>query len=307
MSSYSFPVYSARIVRNSSGGHGQKFSETTGHKQVLVSVPFGQTSIEPISERALDCFSETGKLMWRFEPKEMLTFGAGDYGPPWNIGAWSLHRTPGQTRIALAVNHNTWWPSSLVLLDHRGREVSRFVNSGQIYSLAWLDAPSGPLLLAGGVRNHEDEVSGALVVLYANHLSGTSPEQRGSGFECKSCPSARPLKYFIFPRSELSIVSHRGHNRVHSVSRRGDVVDVQTAEYHTEALGADGIFEFSPDLELKRASWSDGYREAHRKFEREGKIAHPWEECPDRFGPRLIRVWDAQHGWSEIRPNASKH
>ncbi len=279
-----------------------------GHKEVLVSV-HRQPSVEQIFERALYCFSETGKLMWRFEPKEMLTFGAGDYGPPWVIGAWSLHRTPGQTRIALAVNHDTWWPSSLVLLDHRGQEVSRFVNSGQVYSMAWLDTPSGPLLLAGGVRNHEDEVSGAFVVLDGNHPSGTSPEQPGSGFECKSCPSGRPLKYFIFPRSELNRLDASGHNRVQIIDRTGKDIRVETLENAVESArgpGAIGIFEFSEDFRLKRASWSDGYREAHRKLEREGKISHSWERCPDRFGPRLIRSWDPQHDWMEIRPHTAQ-
>ncbi len=276
-----------------------------GHKEVLVSVR-RRPGLEQIFERALYCFSETGNLMWRYEFHETLTFGSGDYGPPWNIGAWSLHRTPVQTRIALAVNHDTWWPSSLVLLEHRGQEVSRFVNSGQIYSMAWLDTPSGPLLLAGGVRNHEDEVSGALVVLDGNRPFGTSPEQPGSGFECKSCPSGRPLKYYVFPRSELNRLDASGHNRVQIIDRTGKDIRVETLENAVESArgpGAIGIFEFSEDFRLKRASWSDGYREAHRKLEREGKIAHPWEQCPDRLGPRLIHVWDPEHGWTEIHPN----
>jgi hypothetical protein len=36
-----------------------------------------------------------------------------------------------------------------------------------------------------------------------------------------------------------------------------------------------------------------------------GKIHHSWEQCPDRFGPRLIRSWDQQHGWTEIHPQAA--
>ncbi len=270
-----------------------------GHKEALVSLPD-----EHGDDRAVYCFSETGKLMWRYEFKETLTFGSGDYGPPWLIGAWLLHRASGHTRIALALQHNVWWPSLLVLLDDHGQEASRFVNSGVIYSMAWLDTSSSPLLLAGGVRNREDEVSGALAVLDGNQPSGTSPEQPGSGFECKSCPPGRPLKYFVFPRSELNTVSDSPHNRVFYVHRGGDVVYVKTAEYLTERLDAVGMFEFSPDLELKRASWSDAYREAHWQFEREGKITHSWERCPDRFGPRLIRSWDPQHGWRELRPNA---
>src|SRR5437870_1555773 len=91
--------------------------------------------------------------MWRFVPEETITFGSGDYGPPWFVAAFLRYRAAGQTRIALVTHHHTWWPSSLVVLDGRGKEVGRFVNSGAIYSPpSLLESPSGPLLLVGGVR-----------------------------------------------------------------------------------------------------------------------------------------------------------
>ncbi|MBI1749865.1 MAG: helix-turn-helix domain-containing protein [Acidobacteria bacterium] len=287
--------------------------QASGGRQTLVSVPMpgGLRSEMPANERELYFFTETGRLLWHFQPKEILTFASGDYGPPWPIRVWLVYHAAGHTRIAIVVHHNTWWPSVLWLFDGQARELGRFVNSGNIFALSSVDTPAGPLLLAGGVRNHEDEVSGMLAVLDGNHVTGSSPEQPGSGFECKSCPPERPLHYFVFPRSELNRLDPNGYNPVVLISPSEGGVTARSAEASDvpAARGkivADGIFEFSPDFRLQRASYSDGYRELHKKWEREGKINHPWEKCPDRFGPRLIRSWDPQHGWIEIHPNAGR-
>jgi hypothetical protein len=80
-------------------------------------------------------------------------------------------------------------------------------------------------------------------------------------------------------------------------------IEIKTDENEGGPVGAAGIFDFTKDFVLARATWSDGYVELHRELEREGKIHHKWEQCPDRFGPRLVRVWDAEHGWTEIHPN----
>ena len=146
-------------------------------------------------------------------------------------------------------------------------------------------------------------------MLDGNHFSGSSPEDKGSGFECKSCSPSRPLHYFVFARSDLNSLVPNGDNQVFSIVPSGEGVRVFTTEAVSSepTISAMGIFEFYPDFRLQRASHSDGYRELHRRFEREGRIYHPWEKCPDRFGPRLIRSWDPQRGWTEIQPLAANN
>jgi len=271
------------------------------NKIALVSVPFAEPNK---GEREVYCFSETGKLLWRFKPEETLTFGSGDYGPPWQIHTWLVRPGSEAATIALGADHDGWWPSVLTVLDSHGRELGKFVNSGQTFTIAWMDSPQGLKLLAGGVRNQDQEVSGRLAVLDANHLSGSSPESAGSDFECKSCPPGRPLKYFVFPRSELNAVTISNYNEVLHIAPSDKGVQVQTIEARTSSSPAWGMFEFTSDFQLKSARWSDGYREIHRQLEREGKIKHSWDHCPDRFGPRLVRSWDPQHGWRDIHPQA---
>lgn len=271
-----------------------------GNTVVLVGLPSPKAQQ---GDSVVYCFSERGKLLWRFQPTDKLAFGAGDFGPPWVMHNSLLLHGSGGAKIALAADQHTWWPSVLTVLDGQGQPVGKFINSGQTYALASVDIALGPRLLAGGVRNQATEVSGRLAVLDADHPSGSSPEEPGSDFECKSCPPGHPLHYFVFPRSELNMVTLATFNQVRDIRSLGELVEVRTSEATAYNLGADGIFEFAPDFQLKSARWSDGYRQIHRLLESEGKIHHRWEQCPDRFGPRLVRSWDPQHGWTAVRPN----
>ena len=80
-------------------------------------------------------------------------------------------------------------------------------------------------------------------------------------------------------------------NRVFDIIETGEGIRVVTLEVPAgTGISTQGIFEFTRDFQLRRASWSDGYRLLHRKLEREGKIDHPWERCTDRFGPRVVRA-----------------
>jgi hypothetical protein len=275
-----------------------------GHNEVLVSAPYpGPLSpLEKENERQLFCFSEAGKLLWRFDPQYTITFGSGDYGPTWHILRWLLYRSGGETRIALVVTHHVWWPSALVILDARGQETARYVNSGDILSLSSMDTPSGPLLLVGGVSNANGP-SGFLAVLDGKAPSGSSPEKPGSEFECKSCPLGHALHYFVFPRSEVNVLTLSPFNQVYFTRPLQSVVEAYTNEAQIQEVAAMGIFELTPDFHLTKARWSDGYAQLHRELERQGKIKHTWEQCPDRFGPRLVRSWDPEHGWTELHPN----
>lgn len=284
-----------------------------GHKEVLISVPYPglspyqQPEDDSANERELYCFSESGKQLWHFEFREKLKFGAGDYESPWLIRVWKVFTHAGATRIALVLHHRPWWPSILLILDSRGQEVGRFVNSGIILTLTRVERQSGSLLLVGGLSNGNDETgtSGMLAVLDEDHISGSSPE-RQPGFECKSCVPARPLRYFVFSRSELNQLptSLSSYNQVTSVIAFETRIQVVTIEL---LPSANGIFEFSHGFELQRASYSDGYWELHRQLEREGKIGHSRENCRDRFGPQLVRSWDLKHGWTKILSSPPKN
>jgi hypothetical protein len=64
---------------------------------------------------------------------------------------------------------------------------------------------------------------------------------------------------------------------------------------------ADAIYEFNSSLDLVSATFSDRYWEMYRALEAEGKIAHPRQQCPDRDGPRQVRMWEPVTGWHLVK------
>lgn len=299
--SYPLPVSALPILADTTPGIayvGDLLGDA--RKEVLVSVPYPKAPAGSEYERQLYCFSETGELLWRFDPNEKVRFGDSDYGPPWIIRRWLLYHFKGEVRIALALTHHIWWPSILVTLNGRGKEIGEFVNAGDILQLASANTSLGQVLLIAGLSNSHGR-EGFLAALDAANPIGGSPELPGSTYQCTSCSQDRPLRYFIFPQSELNEISAMGQNFVVRLQAMQDRVELETEELPTQTVNAQGMFEFDLNLQIKRASWSDGYAIAHRQLEREGKIGHVWEHCPDNRGPRSIRSWDALHGWSEVR------
>lgn len=263
-----------------------------------------------VPQHELYCFSNLGKLLWHFQFQETLSFENGTYGPPWFPGELFIYGTPNRTRIAWVVRHQTWWPSVFLLLNNRGQLLGKFVNSGWIHTANLLESSVGRRLLLGGITNASN--SGMMAVLDEDHISGSSPEQAGSPYECKTCPEGRPLRYFVFPRSELNLIAGDNPNNVLTIDLRSCEIEVRTYETPERESGGlrtgavQGIYEFSPQLELKRASFSDAHKDAHRRLELEGKISHPWERCPERKGPTVVRSWEPQSGWIMLRPHYGK-
>ncbi len=247
-------------------------------------------------------FSSAGRLLWNYSPQDVLKFGTESYSPPWALRGLQHITIHGEKVVALAFTHNTWWPSIVVLLDEQGRPIRKFANAGWITSLISIDGPKGPLLVAGGANNAHN---GAMIaILDPEQLAGSSPEEQSSRFECMNCGPGRPLKYFVFPRSELNIATGSTFNFA-SIVFQGDRLIVQTKEEEGEAREprATAFYEISPELKLLRASFGDRYWDLHRKLEIQGTITHAKAQCPDRNGPRGVLSWDAQDAWKELHPN----
>lgn len=266
---------------------------------VLVSIYAGEMRGD-----SLYFLSTRGQPLWPFQPRDTTAFRAGEYSLQRGFDTAQAFRWGGQTRIAVAVHHTTWWPSQLLVLDLQGRVLDRFVNSGWIRQVVFMEGAKGPLLLLGGISNSGD--GGMVAVLDANRVSGASPEEAGSPYECTNCPPGRPLKYFVFPRSELNRVTGSGLVGV-GVSRAGATIFAGNSEVHASMEPETGnpaaTYEFSPEFELLRAQYTDRYWEYHRQLELEGRLKHSRAHCPERNGPSLVRMWDPQHGWTDLHPN----
>jgi hypothetical protein len=67
-----------------------------------------------------------------------------------------------------------------------------------------------------------------------------------------------------------------------------------------EVGGITELIELSADLTPKSISFGAGYKEAHERLEKLGRIDHKWSDCQEQKHPAIARVWDESHGWREI-------
>jgi hypothetical protein len=285
---------------------------------LLVSVMFGDGPFGPPTHDELFALSgRNGDVLWSRRLDETVSFGAGEFGPPWVGIQPAANQVPfraravlpfhvdGQLRIAWVQNHITWWPSILTVLDRLGSPLSKWVHSGVIYTLATTGGDESRQLLVGGVSNSRE--AAFLAVLDARHVDGAGPEERGSPFECRACGSGRPERYFVIEPSELILAVHP-YNYVQDVQVYPEGIEVHTAETpgYTTSFYVQGIARFSPGFELEQAAWSSGWDNRHRELEDQGKIHHSLESCPYRGGPPRVREWTPEGAWREVAPRAPR-
>lgn len=255
--------------------------------------------------RVGDDVMSSGQLLWltaagrlerTFSFDDHLTFGAGEFGAPWLINDFRVIGPKDASLIAVAGRHLQWWPSVVTVLDRQGTRRGSFVNAGWIQSLHWVTRDR---LLIGGFSNLRD--AGMVALLDSNALDGQSPAPEGSAFHCQSCGAGTPLRYVTLPRSELNRVTGSRFNGVVLEPTGGTMIARTTEALINDTQGVDVLYEFSPALDLVRASYSDQYWQLHEALEAQGKITHTRAQCPDRDGPRQIDVWEPRTGWRTVK------
>jgi hypothetical protein len=236
-------------------------------------------------------FDPAGKIRRVFSFEDRLQIGSRTYSAPWAIGDYQVNDDHETRLIAIAAHHYEWWPSIVTILDGQWRRKGSFVNGGWVEHMRWV---SGSRLAIAGFSNFKD--GGMVALLDANAIDGQSPAPPHSEFDCAACGPDRPVRYVVLPRSEVNRVSAAPFNRA-SVQVRADTLVVLTVELPELEMPASAIYEFTHDLDLVHASYSDRYWEAHRELERLGKITHTREQCSERDGPRSVEIWEPASGW----------
>ena len=269
--------------------------ERLGSEGVLVGFSAASRVDTPgIASGQVLWFDPAGTITRSFAFADRLAFGTRVYSDPWSISDYQVEGTGGTRRIAVAGHHHEWWPSIVTVLDDRWQRKGSFVHPGWVEQVRWL--PDDRLAVAG-FSNLMD--GGMVALLDARALDGQSPSPQDSVFHCTACGPDLPVRYVILPRSEVNRVSGAPFNRA-SLSFRTSVLLVYTLELPQTTTGtpADAFYEFTPQLKLAYASYSDRYWEAHAALERLGKITHTRQHCPERDGPPEIRVWEPKTGWT---------
>lgn len=287
----------APVTRNNPGSQFAVADlDGDGRNEMLASITFSLPGHS--AEDELYCFSSDGRVLWSFVDRTPLFFRGGTYGPPFWHGNVVVYRVERRWRIAWSQLHSVWWPSRITILDGQGHSLESFVHSGSVYVLALVDDPTAPLLLAGGVSNAHR--AAMLAVLDGRHAAGHSPDPPGSPFECLGCSPGGPLRYFIFPPSEVNRAVEHPYNQTCDIMANQHGIDVFTCEAAPDDR-ARLVFRFSRDLELIHAAASDSWA-IHDRLHREGRLDHSSKDCPEYSRPPAARSLDRSGRWIALRP-----
>ena len=288
--SYPLPPGAALL----SGSHRYVMADLDGDATSEIVVPVRMP--DPASGRGSDvilCLEQNGRLRWKIELGDRLTFRTGEFSPPWRIRDLALVRTPAGPRIAVVAHHDVWWPSFIATFDGNGRSHDRFVNAGWLVSLA--ATPDGRHLVASGVNNARG--TAAVVVLDSDALTGRSPEAQDSPFYCESCAAGAPARYLTLARTEISVAVGRMPFDS-SVSLQPDGGWLVRVSQDPANSGVEALYHLSPAFVLARAGVSDIYWDVHRRLEQEGRLGHRAEACPERQG-LPVHSW-TNGAWKDV-------
>jgi hypothetical protein len=253
-----------------------------------------------LSGELLELGLSDGKPLRSFSFDDHVTFDSTPYDPPWGITAFAVDDSRAPRRLAVASHHFQWSPSLVTILDERFQRHGTYVQSGWIEAVHWM-APNR--LMIGGFNHARD---GGMLALLDPDALGQAPETPGSHGFCETCGTSPPLRMVVMPRTEVNRITRSRFNRAR-VQVLPDRIVARTVEVEEKSpeAAADVLYEFTPDLTLIRASFSTSYWEIHRVLEREGKLAHDRDHCPDKDGPREILVWDPETKWKRVTIRSS--
>jgi hypothetical protein len=206
-------------------------------------------------------------------------------------------------QIWVAFGHYEWGNSYIVNLDPgTGHATLRYVNTGDITSLAEIRTRKATYLLVGSFNNEHD--GGSLAMFDERKPFASSPQTIGTRHKCANCPSGESDYYFVLPRSELNLLRKAYEDPVGGIT-----VDADGSGFtaHQRELGLDSpdiktLYKFQsvPNPIPISVRFGSAYDMLHRELERTHHLNHRLEACPERLHPRPIRRWTPSEGWTEI-------
>jgi hypothetical protein len=221
-----------------------------------------------------------------------LNYGTQQFEGPWAISAFTVDSATKALWVSFV--HHTWWPSFVMRFDSSGKGRVVFTHPGWILSLMPINGVGRSLILAGGINN--EYASPALAVLSQEDWDVSPPAGDDPKFVC-SGRAKPPLRYVIFPNSELNRLIGERYNR-------GSAFRVQTNEilYWVSEIKSAGVYyslSRSANPMPQSFQFQNSYWLTHRRLSFDGKIDHSSDECHEQRS-RSVRMWTPQTGWDTL-------
>jgi hypothetical protein len=249
-------------------------------------------------------FNHSGTLRWTYAHSVGQVFGDTTYPPPF-LGD-QIILTPGsrgRPDVWLVSVHRPWFPSVLVRVDTDGRVLSKYWSSGYVTAV-WTGDVAGKAVVLVGARNNESE-GASLAMLDRADPSGSAPAANPF-FQCRTCPTGRPLQFVQFPKPvrlrPLHGTSPVTRLDVDALSRIVVWVD-HSAGWDPAHAGA--IYTLDAELRPLSAGVNDEYRVACSVLEQK-RLVPRMPNTPGVDEIDSIRWWDGAK-FVDLKVPTSRH
>ena len=254
------------------------------------------SSPQPTSDD-LYYFRPDGRIQWIYSLRpDLLDLTGQHFEPVWRFS----HVIPvpsGKRQMLWAGVHHGWrWPGCVLRFDGAGPPVIQFANSGFVERLCRIPTPEGELIAVGGENNAFGRAS--VAVLAVNDPPSSSPGGGEKRCYFSNSPSGQPRDYILFPSTEMLTALDTPYGQVtqiYATNTSGFIVTIVSARTTSELF----MYEFSARTEPDSVMPSGSCSLFHRRLEKEGKLNHTWDVCPDLANPLTIRHWRRVIGWRD--------
>lgn len=248
---------------------------------------------EARSGNTLFCFSDRGRLLWRFRNERSISTRVERFSPPY-LAVFVLTLPPardGSRRVVFVSHHLSYYPTQAAVLSPRGELLNEYWHSGHIRygEVARLENPTREALLLAGVSNSYK--TSTLIALDTEVPWCSSDESEAPDYQLNVGARGCELARILAPRTCVSR-KFDPYSRPSGLVVHPDQIHFGTLEHpgHDEAAT---IYRFDHSLRLLSAEVTDVFVAHHRELEAQGLLDHPFSrtEVSALRDIRILRHW----------------
>ncbi|MBN2355261.1 hypothetical protein JXO59_04070 [candidate division KSB1 bacterium] len=258
-----------------------KFTDLDGNGRNEVLIGTRESGSSELSG-AVYCLSDRGRLLWRYKPGRVMTFGAErftDHYTIHNIVVGRLSNTSQEKVILVNAHHLQYYPNILTLLTAEGEFSGEYWNSGVLEALLITDLHRDGKneIIAGGYDNETGRA--VLMALDPLNMSGASPQNPDGNYIARGILPGTQLHYLRFPPSIFSTRIKR--DCAYQISSVDDYIEVAIHNNYlynlTRSNAQSGMYSYYLDHDMKVISLNLDDPYELRFFELTGKPFGPSE------------------------------
>lgn len=212
------------------------------------------------------CFDQKGNKLWSFQPGKEIKFGDQLISSDFDISLFRVVDLDGDGlyEIFVIACHKIYFPCRTLILNHKGKLLGEYWNSGHIRCAEFLDLDKDGIkeIILGGLNNCYQKA--CLVILDPSQMKGSSPSEKGSRYSSEELTTGIEKYYILIPQNELgkSIWLNETIKAIDLYENRRIQVSTSQSKVY---------FEFDHRLMPTFVLLGDEFKFKFKKLEQEGK------------------------------------